>query len=253
MAENSEKSFPFDSDEVNGEEDRVYFAKDWCRYFEAFISSGTFLAEPTNLQIISNGDMSVTLKPGSMMIDGARYDNIDDIIIQLSPADGVLSRIDRISITWSAADRDIHYTLREGEMSYSPAAPECRRTEEYKDYVVADVLVAPGVINISQTNITDQRLNSEVCGLAIPFATINTEKIFLQLQAFYEETVKESEDWMESEKTAILTWFDSIKEQLSENAEFNLQNQINELKEQVGGLRSFTAEEVDTMFAEVWT
>ena len=72
MAEISEKSFPFDSDEIDGKYDREYFAEDWARYFAAFISSGTFLREPTNLQIIANGDMSVTLKPGSMMIDGTR-------------------------------------------------------------------------------------------------------------------------------------------------------------------------------------
>ena len=193
MAEISEKSFPFDSDEIDGEYDREYIAEDWTRYFAAFISSGTFLREPTNLQVIANGDMSVSLKPGSMMIDGTRYDNIDDIVILLDPADGVLSRIDRIAITWDKEKREVHYTLRKGTMSYKPEPAECRRTEEYKDYVVADIMVKAGVISISQTAITDQRLNSEVCGLAIPFYEVNTNSLFLQLQAFYEETVAEKE------------------------------------------------------------
>lgn len=231
MAENSEKSFPFNADLVNGEYDRVYHAEDWARYFMAFISSGTFLTEPTNLQVIANGDMTVTLKPGSMMIDGYRYDNVSDIIIPLEPADGVLSRTDRISVTWSAIDRDIHYTLQKGNMSYEPVAPECRRTAEYKDYVVADITVSAGAINISQTDIVDQRLNSEVCGLAVPFTTINTERIFLQLQAFYDQTVANNSLWQQEEKEKIDTWFNNIKNQLSGDIAINLQNQIGMLSE----------------------
>lgn len=226
MAEISEKSFPFDSDEVSGIYDREYFAEDWTRYFAAFISSGTFLKEPTNLQIIANGDMSVTLKPGSMMIDGTRYDNVADIIIQLDPADGVLSRIDRIAVTWSKADRDAHYTLQKGIQSYNPMPPACRRDAEYKDYVVADVRIDAGIISINQSAITDQRLNSEVCGLAIPFADFNTSSLALQLQAFYEETIAAQMEWEQDIHEQIYQWFKDMQDQLSSDAAFNLQKQI---------------------------
>lgn len=231
MAEISEKSFPFDSDEIDGKYDREYFAEDWARYFAAFISSGTFLREPTNLQIIANGDMSVTLKPGSMMIDGTRYDNVADIVIQLEPADGVLSRIDRISITWSKSERDTHYTLQKGIMSYNPVPPACRRNAEYKDYVVADIRIDAGVISINQSTITDQRLNSEVCGVAIPFAYINTESLALQLQAFYEETMDKQAVWEQDMQEQIYQWFQDVQDQLSSDAAFNLQKQIGRLAE----------------------
>ncbi len=242
MAENSEKSFPFDADPLPGSglPDRSYLAEDWARYFRAFISSGTFLTEPTNLQVITNGDMTVTLKIGSMIIDGYRYDNVEDIIIPVEPADGVLNRIDRVAITWSATDRDIHYTLQKGNMSYDPVAPECRRSEEYKDYVVADIMVNAGIINISQTNIIDQRFNSEVCGLAVPFVEINTKNIFLQLQAFYDETVKNNALWQQEEKDKINAWFNNIKNQLSGDAAVNLQNQI-------GTLSSLTTNNKDNL------
>lgn len=127
MAEETEKSFPFDSEEIDGEYDREYIADDFARYFRAFITSGVFMKESTNLQVMGNGDMTVTLKPGNLIIDGYRYENEDDIIIELEPADGVLNRIDRISGTWSKEDRDIHYTLQKGGPSYNPEPPECRR------------------------------------------------------------------------------------------------------------------------------
>ena len=190
MAQETEKSFPFDAEETETGYDKEYVADDFARYFRAFISSGIFMKDATNLQVIANGDMAVTLKAGKMIIDGYGYENTGDIIITIDPADGVLGRIDRISATWSKDDRDIHYTLQKGTPSYEPVAPECRRTEEYKDYVVADIYVAAGVIKIQQQNITDQRLNSDVCGLAIPFSELNTDAIFTQYQDAVNEFLK---------------------------------------------------------------
>lgn len=193
MAETMEKAFPFDSVEVNGKPDRVYVADDFARYFRAFISSGTFMKDSTNLQVLANGDMTVTYKPGDMMIDGYRYHNPFDIIIQLDPADGVMDRIDRISATWIQEERDIHYTLQKGELSFSPKPPACRRTAEYKDYVVADVYVRAGAISINQKDITDQRLNSEVCGLAVAFSEIDTTTIFLQFTDWFNHVRQQGE------------------------------------------------------------
>lgn len=185
MAETMERSFPFDSEEVNGKPDRVYVAEDFTRYFSTFISSGIFMEDSTNLQVLANGDMTVTYKKGDAIIDGTRYWNPTDIIIQLDPADGVMDRIDRISFTWIREERDVHYTLQKGELSFSPKPPACRRTAEYKDYVVADIYVKAGAISISQKDITDQRLNSEVCGLAVAFSKIDTTTIFLQFTEWF--------------------------------------------------------------------
>lgn len=216
MAFASEKSFPFDADEVGGNYDREYLAEDFARYFRAFISSGVFMKIATNLQVIANGDMSVTLKPGSVMIEGYRYDNLDDIVIILSPADGIMDRIDRISLTWSMEDRDIHCTVQEGVFSYEPTAPECRRNAEYKDYVVADIRIHAGVISILQENITDQRLNSEVCGMAFPFGDLDTSTINAKLQAYFDRVMQETDQWQESEKIAFTEWYNQTTEHMEE-------------------------------------
>lgn len=231
MGQVSEKSFPFDAEEVNGNWDREYKAEDFARYFKAFISSGSFLKVASNLQVLANGDMSVTIKPGDMMIEGYRYENTEDIIVNLTAADGTLSRIDRISITWSSADRDIHCTVQEGEFSLNPVAPECRRNADYKDYVIADVFVAAGVVSIMQTDITDQRLNDELCGLATPFVELDTQELYAKLEAFYEEVVVESEEWQRLQEQSFDVWFETIKDQLSGDVAGNLQLQIDSLNE----------------------
>lgn len=233
MENNIEKSFPFDAQNVEGEYDRTYVADDFARYFRAFISSGLFMDESTSLQVLANDDMTVTLRPGRMNIDGYRYDAVDDIIIQISPADGLLDRIDRIAVTWSRAERDIHYTIQEGDFSYEPVAPACRRSAEYKDYVVADVYVAANSISIKQSAITDQRLNSEVCGLAAPFMPFDSKLIFNQLQAFYRETVAENTRWTSEEKGKFESLLELIKGLLDEEAASHLQMQIDELNREV--------------------
>lgn len=229
MAELSEKSFPFDSEEINGEWDREYVADDFARYFRSFISSGVFMRTSSNLQVIANGDMTVTLKPGALMVDGYRYDAENDIVIQLDPADGVLNRIDRISGTWSKADRDIHFTLQKGAPSYEPLPATLRRTAEYKDYVFADIYVAAGAISIKQTDITDQRLNTEVCGLATPFAEFDTTTLYKKIEAYYAEMQARTENWTQEEKEKFTTWFDDIKNQLAGDVAANLQLQIGTL------------------------
>ena len=223
MAVTSEKYFPFDSDDINGQYTREYLADDFARYFRAFISSGTFMDVPDNLQVIANGDMTVTLRPGSMIIDGYRYDNVSDIIIPITPPDGVMSRIDRISATWSNPDDDIHYTLQEGDFSYNPVPPACRRTADYKDYVVADIMVTAGAISIRQSDITDQRLNSEVCGLAVPFGNLDTAALYDQIKA-------DLQYFREMGEEKFTAWFEQIRNQLTEDAAGNLQSQIGNLE-----------------------
>lgn len=219
MALESEKSFPFDSEIVGGEYDREYSAEDFARYFRTFISSGMFMKEADNLQVISNGDMAVTLRPGKIVIDGYRYDNTADIIITLNPADGVLNRVDRIALTWDKNTRDIHYTVQEGTPSYNAVAPKCRRTAEYLDYVTADIKIPAGAISISQAEIIDQRLNSTVCGLAIPFTEVDTTALYIQIQ----EDLKQFQTGTQRD---ILQWFEGVKGQLDEDMALKLQNQI---------------------------
>lgn len=226
MAEQTEKSFPWDAEEINGEYDRRYLAEDFTRYFRAFISSGTFMKESTNLQVMSNGDMTVTLMPGSMIIEGTRYDNTKDLVFELTPADGVLNRIDRIAIVYDKKQRDIYAEILEGEPSYEPVPKSIRRTEEYKDYITADIYVAAGVVSIQQADITDQRLNSEVCGIAVPFTEIDTTTIFNQFLDWFEQIKSEGEK-------DVQQLLDDLRGLLDEDVATHLQLEIDKINEEM--------------------
>lgn len=229
MALACEKSFPFDSEIVNGEYDRTYLADDFAQYFRELIYSGVFMKESTNLQVLANGDMTLTMKAGGAIIDGYRYQNKNDITISIPTADAVLDRIDRVSITWDKDAREIHYEYIEGTPAVNPVPTEIRRDAEHKDYIVADIAVAAGAISIKQTEITDQRLNTEVCGLATPFAEFDSQTLYEKIEAFYAAFVDSANNWQESEKEAFDEWFATLKDQLSGDVAANLQQQINDI------------------------
>lgn len=216
VREKTEYAFPLDAKEVEGGYDNEYLAEDFARYFRAFITSG-IIADGGNiaesLQVVANDDMTTTLKKGNLIIDGRRYELVKDMVFQHSAADGVLDRIDRISITYDTAEDDIYANMREGEYSYNPIAPQCRRSSEYMDYVVADVRIVKGAIKVTQANITDTRLSTELCGIAFPFWKLDTGPFFAQLNSFYNEFILKSDRsydeflaWAEEKKAEITIW-----------------------------------------------
>lgn len=231
MALACEKSFPFDAHMVDGRYDRTYLADDFARYFRELVYSGVFMKESTNLQVLANGDMTLTMKVGGAIIDGYRYQSTKDITITVPVADAVLSRIDRVSITWDKDDREIHYEYREGTPAVNPVAPEIRRDAEHKDYIVAEITVAAGVISINQTNITDTRLNNAVCGMATPFAEFDSTTLYVKLEDFYKSFVENTVNWQNQEKAEFTEWFATLKDVLSGNVAGNLQMQIDDIKE----------------------
>ncbi|MDE6601560.1 MAG: hypothetical protein K2K90_05250 [Lachnospiraceae bacterium] len=111
------------------------------------------------------------------------------------------------------AEREIHAIVKEGEYSYKPVAPQCRRNSEHLDYVVADVRVVAGAIKITQANITDTRLSTELCGIAFPFWKLDTQAFFVQLNSFYNEFVAKAnssyqqfQGWQKDKKAEIEAW-----------------------------------------------
>lgn len=237
MAQSNEYSFPFDAEEVDGSYDRVYVADEFAQYFRAFITSGVFMDPSSSLQVVADSGMNVTVSAGQAIIEGYRYELESDMTVTVEAADGTLNRIDRICITWDKEARDIHVEYRKGTASYNPVAPARRWTAEYKDLVSADIYVAAGAISITQANITDQRLNSTVCGLATPWEKVDTTALYNQIESelnlFKTQYEGEMTTWTDTQKSDFSTWFTTIKDLLDTETAGHLLNEINDLKDSV--------------------
>lgn len=177
---------------VNG--DRKYDARRFAEYFASFIGNGVFPNPSNNLQVIANDDMTITVKAGKAWINGYIMINDDDYILEIAPADGVLNRIDRVVARYDTVNREIRLEVKKGTFASNPTAPELQRDADAYELALADVYVAAGSISISQADITDLRLNTELCGIVHgTVEQVDTTTLFNQYVDWYTTTTGQAE------------------------------------------------------------
>lgn len=192
---------------VNG--DRRYLANNFAEYFSTFIGNGVFPDPAIGLQVQAKLNMTITVKPGKGWINGYYLINDGDFDLTISNADGVLNRIDRVVMRWDINTRNIVVQLKKGSFASSPVAPALQRDQEIFELALADVFVAKGITSISQSAITDKRLDKNVCGIVTGLIDqIDTTDLFAQYNVSFNE------------------WFDSVKEYLNETAVGNVANKL---------------------------
>jgi hypothetical protein len=174
--------------------DRRYKADFWARFLGSLIGNGVYPNPSTNLQVIANGDMTVTVKAGKAWVNGVFYENTSDKVITLDVADGVLKRIDRIVVSDITLERDTYIKVKKGSFASTPTAPSLQRDADAHELGIADIYIVNGAVSISQANITDLRLNSEYCGIVHGIIDqVDTTTLFNQYQAWFEETKQKGE------------------------------------------------------------
>lgn len=234
----AEKSSFFTS--LNG--DRKYKSTDFAEYFSSFIGNGVFPNPSTNLQVIANGDMTVTLLPGPAWINGYMYYNTDNLTLTVEHADSALKRIDRVVLRCDFIEREIKAYIKKGVFSTNPTAPNLERGVNAYEISISDILVDNGIISIQQSKITDTRLNTTVCGIVTQTVeTIDTTTLFNKLQGYIDERGQDVNGWIDtatqSWESEFRNWFDSIKGVLDEDIATSLANRLLELENIVKNLK----------------
>lgn len=205
---------------VNG--DRRYKADFWARFLGSFIGNGVYPNPSTNLQVIANGDMTVTVKAGKAWVNGVFYENTADLALSLDVADGVLKRIDRVVLQYSTIDRTIAAKVKKGMLASSPVAPILQRDADAYELGIADIFVGNGVVSVSQSSITDLRINTSLCGNVHGlFDQVDTETIFNQYLSWFEEMKLKGE-------ADFNAWLVNLQYVLSGDVAGNLLNLIND-------------------------
>ena len=194
--------------------DRIYDAADFADYFSSFIGNGVFPNPSTGLQVFENSNMTTMVKAGKGWIGGYYVSNDSDFIFQHDIGDGALKRIDRIVLQKSTADSEIRIVLKKGTFASSPIAPPIIRNADYYELVLADIFIGNGVTQITQGNITDQRLNNNLCGIVHGVVNqVDTTTVFNQYQGWFNNysVAKEAEflQWQTQVTTALELWIDA--------------------------------------------
>lgn len=222
---------------VNG--DRRYDARWFAKYFASFIGNGVFPNPSNGMQVVEGENMTIIIKPGQGWINGYYADNDTDYALTLDNADGLLKRIDRIVLRWNQIERVIEFAVKKGAFASNPVTPTLQRDGDYYELVLADVLISNGTTQITQANITDTRLNTELCGIV--HGTVNqvdTTTLFNQYQSWINQQknkyANDFENWSFLKREEFENWLDELNALIDGDAVANLLSLINSLKAKVG-------------------
>lgn len=182
--------------------DRKYDADDFTTWLKPFFLTGVFNGD---LQVLPSENMNVTVARGFVNVEG-KIKNFDEITtLTLDRAHATLNRIDNIIVRRNDSDRDITILIQKGTNSETPVAPTPIRENGIYDLVLAQVTVNAAATSITQEDVVDTRMDSELCGwVATTVDEIDFEQITLQFNAWYERIKAEfAEDVPGSLQTQI--------------------------------------------------
>jgi hypothetical protein len=138
----------------------------WC----GTRTRGVFAAEE-HYAVTANGDMTVTVSPGLAWLKADTYWGVNAFesspqVLTLDTADGSLDRIDAVCLRLDKNQNLGEIVIKKGSyLQQPPVVVPPVRDLDYDEIYVATVLVRAGTTSVLTSDITDQRLNEDYCGL----------------------------------------------------------------------------------------
>ena len=211
--------------------DRAEEASFFAKYFSQFISNGVFANPSTNMQVLAESGMQIRISAGVCYINGYMgwVENQETKTIEQSDTQ---PRIDRIVARLDFDNRNIECYVKKGTAAGNPVAPALQRDYDMYEIGLADILVGGNVVEIKQENITDLRLNTDLCGIvANQLQHVDTTTLFNQYQDWLTNVTEQGEEDLQTNleqfETEFNTWFATIQDTLDGDTAGKLLNLIN--------------------------
>ena len=202
--------------------DRTYNATHWANYFKPLFRSGVFNGD---LQVVANGNMSVTVQTGYAWLEGYGYNNTEPLVIDLEVASGNLNRYDAIKIKLDLSARTITAYADKGGNAATPTKPTNTRSATVFEVTIAEIYIAAGTVAITQSMITDTRMDNSKCGWVagtveqIDFSQIYAQftQYFAEKRAVIEHDVQDFEDDIDQKKQDAAEYLQAYKDGVDNN------------------------------------
>ena len=159
-------------------------------------TSGVFGADG-NLSVTANGDMTVSVSDGVGWLANDKADGTvfwndtkeqtgSELQLEIPLADPILTRIDRIVVSWDTVDYSVKPRIEvlKGTAASTPAAPALTNNGLLRQISLAQIAIPAAASKITSANITDERLDSTVCGLVTDRVNVDTKVMQEQFAAF---------------------------------------------------------------------
>lgn len=181
---------------VNG--DRKYNADQMSNYFEGLVSDGVYNGVGNSMVVQASSGMNITVGSGRAIIGSKWIKNDSAYTLTVTGSHPTLNRYTAVVIKLDKVNRNISITTIDGTPASTPTKPTISDSQTVMYLVLAYVYVGAAVTSISQSNITDTRTDSTVCGWVTGLIEqVDTSTLYLQ--------------WQE----AFDTWFDDLTQELN--------------------------------------
>ena len=202
--------------------DRLYNAEQLSSIFDGIIIDGVYenYGKAFNVIAYEDANSTVIVDTGRAWFDHTWTLNDSQFSIELDPPNEMLDRLDAIviDVNLETATRANSIVYLKGSEATPEIPPEFINTEFHKQHPICYITRHAGPDAPVKQEDIQYLVGTSVCPMVTGILeSQNLENIILQL------------------KSEFNTWWDGIKETLDENVATNLQNQINEIKEQLNG------------------
>lgn len=258
----------FNAKYIDGKYQPSYDSQQFSEYFALFVGNGVFMSPANQLMVKEVPDtqgMSVIVEPGWAFINGRWYHNKRQLTLTVPRNDGIATRTDGVYITYDIQNDTI-------TAKYVSGRTTPQRTDLVYELMLAQVSVAQGVTSITNTNITDKRGDSTVCGFVKGLLeVVDINELMTQIRSVFDDwmedigqewsaKIDEFNIWMNQQESdfeewkritnsnfndyfnakfsEVNMWFESIKGQLEGDVATSLTQRMNDLEARYNGMET---------------
>lgn len=189
------------------DDDRLYDATDFGKLFQGIISDGVYANVEHFFSVHASSGMQINVYPGRAWFNNTWTHNDGNEFFTLDGSHDLYDRIDLVYLEVDTINRINKIDVFTGVPATNPVRPSWIPEGGIYHYPIAEILIKRRVSTIYQQDITN------LVGIETPFVTglisvFNAADLVIQWEAEF------------------MTWFDAMKDQLTEDAAGNLQAQI---------------------------
>lgn len=201
--------------------DRKYNAEQIGNYFEGLVSNGVFENVGNKLIVKAKNGLDITIGTGRAMINCHWMKNDTELTLTLDSADVQYDRIDVVvvKLDLSNGSRTVSIEIKKGTPSSNPQRPGLTRNDNIYEIGLAKIKIPANAVSITQSNITDLRGNTKLCGYVTGLIKqVDTNDLFLQyqtaLEEYYENATAQLDAIIAQKTAAFDAWFRDLTDEL---------------------------------------
>ena len=205
--------------------DRKYDAEDIGNYFRGLITNGVLESIDNRLQVTAGEGLTVNVDTGQAFVNCHWLTNDAMLTLSLAAADVQYSRIDRVVLRLDTSDsvRAITIGILKGANSLNPTAPALTRGVGVHELCLADIYIGANATSINQSNITDRRADTALCGFVTGLIDqVDTSDLYAQYEAAFSQKASEFDAYMIAQRTNFDSWYQTLTEELTVDVDLSL-------------------------------